>query len=139
MHSSSQKSVKASKHHNIHVFDLLNYRLPSSGWVSILHRVSGILLILSLPFLIALLLDKSLTSEVSYADFQYWMYQPWVRLLLSVLLWAYLHHFCAGIRFLLLDTHIGVKKQSAKTSALWVLCISLTLTLLLCARLWGVF
>ncbi len=139
MHSSSQKSIKASRYRNINVFDLLNYRLPIPGWISILHRISGILLIISLPCLLMLLLNKSLTSEISYLEFEYWMAKLWVKFLLSILLWAYLHHFCAGIRFLLLDMHIGIAKQKARTSAKLVLIISLLLTVVLCARLWGVF
>lgn len=134
------KSPRASNIRNINVFNLMNYRLPLPGWISILHRVSGLLLILSLPFLLMLLLDLSLTSERSFNELTlYWLAKPWVKVVLSVLLWAYLHHFCAGIRFLLLDMHIGVKKGQATKSSLLVLLVSLSMTVVLCARLWNLF
>ena len=133
-------SPRSSSIRNIHVFDLMRYRLPLPAWVSILHRVSGLLLILSLPFLLMLLLSLSLTSQISFDELTfYWLAKPWVRLVLSLLLWSYLHHFCAGIRFLLLDLHCGVDKKSANRSAVWVLLISLALTVVLCARLWSMF
>ena len=136
MSSSSHrhKSPRASNIRNI------NYRLPLPGWISILHRISGLLLILSLPCLLILLLDLSLSSQSSFDELTiYWLGKPWVKLILSVLLWSYLHHFCAGIRFLLLDLHIGIQKGQATKTALLVLLSSLTLTVILCARLWGAF
>ena len=57
-----------------------------------------------------------------------------IKLVLFGLLWAYLHHFCAGIRFLLLDLHIGIEKEEARKSAIAVLAVSIPLTLIL----WGV-
>jgi succinate dehydrogenase / fumarate reductase cytochrome b subunit len=119
---------------NIHVTQILRYRLPWAGKVSILHRVSGAALFLALPFLL-LLLDRSLTSEFSFADYQAIVSQPWVKLILLGLIWAYLHHFCAGIRYLVLDLHMGIDKGSANTSALVVLVVSLLLTALVAYKL----
>ena len=81
---------------------LTSYKLPWSGKVSILHRVSGALLFLSLPFILYLF-DKSLTSELSFITFSEVVGNPLVKLFLLALIWAFLHHFCAGIRFLALD------------------------------------
>ena len=110
-------------------------RLPLPGKVSILHRVSGSGLFLMLPVLLALF-GASVGSPESYAVFREFVGNIFVKLILVGLLWAYLHHFCAGIRFLLLDVHVGVDKESAVKSARLVLIVSLTLTALLVAKLW---
>jgi succinate dehydrogenase / fumarate reductase, cytochrome b subunit len=115
--------------------NLFEIKLPLPGWVSILHRVSGAGLFLMLPLLIWLL-GLSLGSPESYATFQaitgFWL----VKLILLGLLWAYLHHFCMGIRILLLDMHIGIEKAQAFKSSIVVLVVSLTLTAILGAKLW---
>jgi len=110
-------------------------RLPLPGKVSILHRISGSGLFLMLPVLLALF-GSSVGSPESYAAYKDIVGNIFVKLLLVGLLWAYLHHFCAGIRFLLLDAHVGIDKQSAVNSARMVLIVSLTLTFLLVAKLW---
>ena len=110
-------------------------RLPLPGKVSILHRVSGSGLFLMLPVLLALF-GSSVGSPESYAAYKDIVGNIFVKLLLVGLLWAYLHHFCAGIRFLLLDAHGGIDKQAAVNSARMVLIVSLTLTFLLVAKLW---
>ncbi|RCS59277.1 succinate dehydrogenase, cytochrome b556 subunit [Parvibium lacunae] len=117
---------------------LTDYKLPLPGKVSILHRVSGVGLFLSLWALLWLF-DLSLTSEISFATFSNVVGYPIVKLLLLGLIWAYLHHFCAGIRFLLLDMHIGVDKPSARKSAGVVLAVSLPLAALVGLKLFGVF
>lgn len=110
-------------------------RLPLPGIVSILHRVSGAGLFLMLPFLL-FLFDRSVRSPETFQTFEAVVTNPLAKLLLLGLLWAYLHHFCAGIRFLLLDMHKGVDLPSARNSARLVLVISLTLTVLIGVKLW---
>jgi succinate dehydrogenase cytochrome b subunit len=110
-------------------------RLPLPGFVSILHRVSGAGLFLCLPILLALL-GMSLGSAESFESYKAVVGNPLVKLLLLGLLWAYLHHFCAGIRFLLLDIHQGLELASARSSARLVLIVSLTLTVLIGVKLW---
>jgi succinate dehydrogenase / fumarate reductase cytochrome b subunit len=115
--------------------NLFEIKLPLPGWVSILHRVSGAGLFLMLPLLIWLL-GLSLGSADSFATFEaitgFWL----VKLILLGLLWAYLHHFCMGIRILLLDMHVGIEKAQAFNSSIAVLVVSLALTALLGAKLW---
>ena len=123
---------------NIHVFDLMKYRLPWAGKVSILHRVSGLLMFLLIPFVLYLL-DKSITSEISFEVFKAFLALPLVKLIVLALIWAYMHHFCAGIRFLLLDVHYGVNKATSAKSAVGVLVISLALTAVFAAKLFGLF
>ncbi|MCS6764901.1 MAG: succinate dehydrogenase, cytochrome b556 subunit [Candidatus Protistobacter heckmanni] len=123
---------------NINVAQLVNYRLPWAGKVSILHRASGGALFLLLPFLLYLF-EQSLTSEISYAKFSAMMDNVLVKVVVLGLIWSYLHHFCAGIRFLLLDLHIGLDKVSAQKSAVTVLIVSLLLTAVFGARLFGLF
>lgn len=123
---------------NIHVFDLMKYRLPWAGKVSILHRVSGLLMFLLIPFVLYLF-DKSITSEISFEIFKAFLALPLVKLIVLALIWAYLHHFCAGIRFLLLDLHLGIDKATSAKSAVGVLVISLALTAVFAAKLFGLF
>lgn len=115
--------------------NLFEIKLPLPGWVSILHRVSGAGLFLMLPVLIWLL-DKSLGSPESFQTFKAVVGNPLVKLVLLGLMWAYLHHFCMGIRILLLDMHIGIEKAQARASAIAVLVVSLALTAILGAKLW---
>ena len=114
---------------------LFEIRLPLSGWVSILHRVSGILLFASGIWLL-FLLDRSLSSEAGFASIQRYLGFTLVKLSLLVLVWAYCHHLCAGIRFLLLDLDKGVDKASARASSIAVLVLSLVLTAFFGAKLW---
>ncbi len=117
---------------------LTSYKLPWSGKVSILHRVSGALLFLSLPFILYLF-DKSITSEISFLTFSEMVANPLIKLFILALIWGFLHHFCAGIRFLMLDTHRGIEKHQIQKSAITVLAISLALTLVLGAKLFNLF
>ena len=115
--------------------NLFEIKLPLPGWVSILHRVSGAGLFLMLPLLIWLL-GLSLESPATYETLRAIVAVPLVKLILLGLLWAYLHHFCMGIRVLLLDVHVGIEKAQARASAVAVLVVSLALTALLGAKLW---
>ena len=115
--------------------NLFEIKLPLPGWTSILHRISGAGLFLMLPLLIWLL-SLSLGSPESFATFKAIVGLPLVKLVLLGLMWAYLHHFCMGIRVLLLDMHIGLEKAQARASAVAVLVVSLTLTVLLGVKLW---
>ncbi|NMG63725.1 succinate dehydrogenase, cytochrome b556 subunit [Azoarcus indigens] len=110
-------------------------RLPLPGIVSILHRVSGAGLFLLLPFLL-FLFGRSLGSPETFATFEAVVSHPLAKLVLLGLLWAYLHHFCAGIRFLLLDLHQGLDLPSARNSARIVLVVSLALTVIIGVKLW---
>src|SRR5690606_23653947 len=94
----------------------------------ILHRVSGALLFLALPIFLLPIFEASVSSPESFEQFRQFAAHPLSKLVLLVLIWAYLHHFCAGIRYLALDLHKGVDKESAKRSAGIVLVVSLVLT-----------
>ena len=122
---------------NIHVTQLINYRLPLAGVVSILHRISGFLMFALLPFVLYLF-EKSLLSEDSYAHYKGIASQPLVKLVLLALIWAYMQHFCAGVRHLFMDVHMGIDKDSARRSAATVLVVSLALTALAGLKLFGV-
>jgi succinate dehydrogenase / fumarate reductase cytochrome b subunit len=123
---------------NIHVTELSNYRLPLAGIVSILHRISGFLMFALLPFVLYLL-EQSLRSEISFAYYQGIVSNPLVKLVILALVWGYMQHFCAGVRHLFMDLHLGLDKDSARKSAASVLVVSLVLTLLVALKLFGVF
>ena len=112
--------------------DLTTIRLPLPGKVSILHRVSGVGLFLCFPLMLWLF-GASLTSAESFAAFKAVTAMLPVKIVLAGLLWAFVHHFCAGIRFLLLDVHVGIEKEAARKSAGVVFAVSIPLTLVL----WG--
>ena len=115
--------------------DLRVIKLPLPGFVSILHRVSGAGLFLCLPLLLWLF-GASLGTPEQLESFRAVYGNPLVKLILLGLVWAYLHHFCAGIRFLLLDVHVGVDLQPARRSSWIVLAVSLTLTVILGVLTW---
>ena len=118
--------------------DVMHYRLPLAGYVSILHRVSGMLIFLLLPFILYLL-DKSLTSEISFEYLKGFTSHWFVKLIILALAWSYLHHFCAGIRHLFMDLHMGLDKDSGRKTSIGVLAVSLPLTLLVALKLFGAF
>ena len=126
------------QYRNINITQIVGYRLPLSGIISILHRVSGALLFVLLPFVLWLL-DKSLLSEISFTGFKDALSHWYVKLVVLALLWAYLHHFCAGIRHLAMDVHVGVDKDSGRQTAAAVFIVSLLLWVALAAKLFGVF
>ena len=127
---------------NIHITDIVRYRLPLAGIVSILHRISGALMFLLMPFIIWMF-DTSVTSEISFDEFTSvfsgdlgWFF----KLIALGLIWAYLHHLPAGRRHLWMDvSHSAVNKQFGKSSALTVLVISIGLALVLGAKLFGLY
>jgi succinate dehydrogenase / fumarate reductase cytochrome b subunit len=123
---------------NIHVTELSNYRMPLASVVSILHRISGFLIFLALP-LILYLFQMSLLSEDTFKYFAGIASHPLVTLVILGLCWAYFQHFCAGVRHLFMDLHLGLDKDSARTSAATVLGVSLFLTFVTALKLFGVF
>jgi|SRR3989338_538847 len=110
-------------------------KLPLPGFVSILHRISGLLLFIALPLLL-LMLQYSLRSIETYTQLLAVLAHPLVKLMLLGLLWAFLHHFCAGLRYLAIDLDYGMKLAQARASSKAVLVVSLVLTALLGAKLW---
>ena len=142
----TELSKKRPEYRNINAFkDLTTYRLPPAGWVSILHRVSGLLMFVLLPFIVWLL-DASLTSELSYERFTSAFSEgigfvpgALVKLVVLALIWGYLHHFIAGVRHLYMDMTHSVSKEFGKSSALVTLVLSLGLTVVLGAKLFGLY
>ena len=135
----SEAAKKARpQYSNIHITQLHHYRLPAAGVVSILHRISGAMMFLLLPFVLYLL-ERSLTSESTFDFLRAFAAQWYVKLIILALSWAYLHHFLAGIRHLFMDMHYLLSKDGSRNSAMTVLALSLFLTLLVALKLFGVF
>ena len=107
--------------------DLKTIRLPLPGFVSILHRISGAGLFLMLPVLLWLF-QSSLTSADTFDSFKAFVSNPVAKLLLLGLIWAYMHHFCAGLRFIALDFHMGLDLETARMTSKLVLGVSLIAT-----------
>lgn len=109
--------------------NLFVIKLPPSGIVSIAHRVSGVLMFVSIP-LIAYLFALSLESQQGFQQAQAWLASPPALILTVLLVWSFSHHLLAGIRHLLLDIDIGVQRSQARTSAWLVNLGALLLTVL---------
>ncbi len=125
--------------------DATQYRLPLAAWVSILHRVSGAMMFVLLPFVIWLF-DVSVTSEISYERFTTAFGAGigvvpgvLVKLVVLGLIWAYLHHAIAGVRHLWMDMTHSVSKEQGRSSAVVTLAASLLLTVALGAKLFGLY
>ena len=121
---------KRPKHLALH-----HIKLPLSGFVSILHRVSGLILFLALPLLL-LMLQYSLRSIETYTQLVAVLAHPLAKLALLGLLWAFLHHFCAGLRYLAIDLHHVRDLAQARNSSKVVLAASLLLTVFMGVKLW---
>jgi len=125
--------------------DLPTYRLPAAGIVSILHRISGAIMFLLLPFIVWMF-DASVSSEISFAKFSAafniglgfvpgWL----IKLVALAIIWSYLHHIIAGLRHLYMDMCHAVTKEFGKSSAVITLALSLGLTAVLGAKLFGLY
>jgi succinate dehydrogenase / fumarate reductase cytochrome b subunit len=138
---------KRPEFRNIHAFkDLPTYRLPAAGIVSILHRISGVIMFALLPFILWIF-ELSVQSEISFDKFKSifnigigWIPGIIIKIMILVLVWAYLHHFIAGLRHLWMDTiHSATSKDFGKKSAAFTLTISMTLVLILGAKIFGFY
>lgn len=115
--------------------DLIRIHLPLAGWVSILHRLSGVLLFVFLPFGVWIL-SVSLSGETGFQRVLAWGAHPLARLAMLGLVWAFVHHLLAGLRHLALDIDRGTGLRRARQSSLAVLLASGLITLL---AGWGLF
>ena len=142
----TQLAKKRPEFRNINALtDLPSYRLPAAGIVSILHRISGVVMFFLLPFVIWLF-DTSVSSEISFAKFSAaysvgigFVPAVLVKLVTLALIWAYLHHLIAGVRHVYMDATHSVTKEFGKSSAAVVLALSLGLTAVLGAKLFGLY
>lgn len=113
---------KRPKHLN-----LMQIRLPLPGVLSILHRVSGAGMFLILPVLLYIL-QASLSSPADFESYKACLTHPVSKLFLLGVVWAYSHHFCAGIRYLLIDVHCCADLKGARISTYVVFAVSLVVT-----------
>ena len=135
------QTAKPRPGENMRLLDALGYRLPLAGVVSILHRASGLVMFVLMPFIIWMF-DTSLTSEITYSQFTAvfsggagfvpgWFF----KLLALALIWAFLHHFIAGVRHLWMDATHAVTLEFGRQSAVFTLVTSVALTLALGVKL----
>ena len=145
--TASTQRPKRREFRNINAFtDLPGYRLPLAGLVSILHRVSGAIMFILMPFIIWMF-DTSISSDISFERFKSafnlgMLGLPGLiwKLVALALIWAYLHHFMAGLRHLWMDaSHEAVSKNFGRQSAAFTLIVSIGLTLVLGAKLFGIY
>lgn len=142
----TQLAKKRPEFRNINALtDLPTYRLPAAGIVSILHRISGLIMFLLLPFIVWMF-DTSVSSEISFAKFSAafnvglgFVPAVLVKVVVLGLIWAYLHHLIAGVRHVYMDAFHAVTKEFGKSSAIATLALSLGLTAALGAKLFGLY
>jgi len=142
----TQLAKKRPEFRNINALtDLPSYRLPAAGIVSILHRISGLIIFLLLPLLVWMF-DTSVSSEISFAKFSAafnvglgFVPAVLVKVMVLGLIWAYLHHLIAGVRHVYMDVCHAVSKEFGKSSAVVTLVLSLGLTAALGAKLFGLY
>jgi len=142
----TELAKKRPEFRNINAFkDLTTYRMTPAAWVSILHRASGLIMFLLLPFIIWMF-DTSVSSEISFAKFSaafnigIGFVPGWfIKLVALALIWAYLHHFFAGMRHIRMDLFHTVTKEAGKKTAQITLLLSLGLTVVLGAKLFGLY
>jgi succinate dehydrogenase / fumarate reductase cytochrome b subunit len=142
----TQLAKKRPEFRNINaITDLPTYRLPVAGIVSILHRISGLIMFLLLPLLVWMF-DTSVSSEISFAKFSAaftvglgFVPGVLVKVVVLGLIWAYLHHLIAGVRHVYMDVCHAVSKEFGKSSAIATLVLSLSLTAALGAKLFGLY
>ena len=115
--------------------NLFKIRLPTTGIVSFAHRVSGFLLFLAIPFSVYLL-DLSVGSQQDFDQSVRLLQHPVLQFAMLILVWAFVHHFLAGIRYLLLDFDVGVEKTGSNVSAWLVLALEAVVVVLF---VWGVW
>jgi succinate dehydrogenase / fumarate reductase cytochrome b subunit len=136
MSAAAAKSIRRPRPKYLSLQALLfEIRLPIAGRLSILHRVSGVLLFVALVWLLWML-DRSLASEAGFEKVKHYAGLWPVKLCLLGLIWAYSHHFCAGIRYLFLDLDKGVDKETASLTSWIVFAASLSLTVFFGWKLW---
>lgn len=133
--SSAAAKKERPKYLNLRAI-VFEIRLPLPGWVSILHRISGTLLVFPFAAWLLYMLDASLASEARFQAILGYLQLPLVKLGMLVFIWAFCHHLCAGIRFLVLDLNRGIELAPARRSAAAVLVVSLALTAFFGAKLW---
>lgn len=145
--SATPVARKRPEFRNINAFtDLTTYRLPAAGIVSILHRISGAIMFVLMPFIIWMF-DTSISSEISFGRFTSAFSAGMLglpgfiwKLVALALIWSFLHHFIAGLRHLWMDTsHKAVSKEWGRSSAIFTLVTSLALTAVLAAKLFGLY
>jgi succinate dehydrogenase / fumarate reductase cytochrome b subunit len=115
--------------------NLLQIKFPIMAIVSGMHRISGAVLFLFLPLLLWLW-HQSVTSQQAFDRFGAVVASPIGKIVLLGLLWAYLHHLCAGIRHLALDLNLGMDLPAARASGMAVIAVSIGLTIVIGALLW---
>jgi succinate dehydrogenase / fumarate reductase cytochrome b subunit len=117
-------------------YDLNLLHLPPPGLVSIFHRITGAVMFLALIPAALLLLQTVLSSEAGYRSWVGIWANPLAKLIAVGFVWAYVHHFMAGIRYLMLDVHVGIEKEAARSSARVVLIAGIVVTALIAWRIW---
>lgn len=114
---------------------VLGPKMAINAKVSILHRASGVLMVLAIPFFLYVL-EQSLTSQSFYDTLYGVIANPFIKIIYLLLIWAFIYHMCSGVRFLFLDLHKGIEIKKAQMTARIVIALSLVFTAILGVLVW---
>jgi succinate dehydrogenase / fumarate reductase cytochrome b subunit len=121
--------------HRVVFLNLARIQLPVGALTSILHRVSGVLLAVAIPF-VAWALARSLEGTDGFADVAAMLRHPAIKIATIVWTWALAHHALAGVRHLLSDIDAGSRLYYARKSAYVVNVAALVVALAAAGALW---
>lgn len=113
----------------------LALKMSITAKISILHRISGFLLFISIPFILYIF-HRTLTNPDFYTSFYGVISSPILKIIYLFMIFAFIYHLCAGIRFLFLDIHKGIEIKTAKKTAFLTLGFSIVLTIILGILIW---
>jgi succinate dehydrogenase / fumarate reductase cytochrome b subunit len=99
--------------------DIGSIKLPITAYVSILHRVSGVITFFALAVLLWLL-DQSLASQQSFDSVRAILSHPLAQFIVWGSLVALLYHAIAGIRHLLMDLGVGEDSFKSGRISAWI-------------------
>jgi succinate dehydrogenase, cytochrome b556 subunit len=100
-----------------------------------MHRISGVLLFLLLPFALYLL-QGSLLSRSDFIAMQQSLTTVPMKILLLLLVASVAFHFMAGIRHMLMDCGLGESLKAAKRSAFLIMFLEIVAVIYIGVWLW---
>jgi succinate dehydrogenase / fumarate reductase cytochrome b subunit len=134
-HKLSEGILAAVNNHRPKNLNLLTIRQPLPAIVSILHRISGIILFLLIP-LFLWGLKQSLASQQDFDSLKDFLSTPLMKFLVWGFLSAFIYHFVAGVRHLLMNLHIGEELKSGRITAKFTMIISILFIIMTGIWLW---
>ncbi|MDO8953227.1 MAG: succinate dehydrogenase, cytochrome b556 subunit [Gammaproteobacteria bacterium] len=120
---------------NVDLKSISKYWMSMNAIVSILHRISGVILFLLIPFMLWLL-SHSLANGPSFLSLQSSFSAPGFKFLTWLLLSAMAYHIIAGIKHFVMDMGFLESIEGSRWSSVFVMCVSVIIIVSLGVSLW---